>query len=330
MCCFGRGETVTVDVGRALTAHVSNVHRCGSPWSCPVCAPVVRQRRAMEIDAALHRHLDGGGGALLVTLTLRHHRGDTLSSRLDPVARSMRDVLAGDPWQRRKSALGYVGVMKAVEITHGANGWHPHSHSIMLLERPATENERCDLSSWMYGRWSSIAQRRGLGSITRANGVDVRPVTDAGNLSDYLTVVEGGWSAGLELARTDRKGRSPFELLRQVLETGDARTAALWREYEAATFGKRAIVWSRGLRELLCGNELETADEELAASEGLDLALLRWLCPAEVWNETVRSGSTGQLLTEVEHAAALMLFIADTLGHDLPVLDLPTPTEVSL
>lgn len=323
LCCFGRGETVSVDVGRALTAHVSNVRRCGSPWSCPVCAPVVRQQRAVEIDAALRRHLDGGGGALFVTFTLRHHRGDTLASRLDVVSKSMRYVLTGNPWQRRREALGYVGVMKAVEVTYGENGWHPHSHSLLLTERPATEIERCELSSWMFGRWRGVAERRGLGSVTRANGVDVRPVTSAGSLSEYLTVVEGGWSPGLELTRTDRKSRSPFELLKSVLETGDARTAALWREYERATFGKRAVVWSPGLRRRLCGVELEESDEALAASEGLELGLLRALVPSDVWNATVRDGTTGVLLTDIERAAALLFFIADTLGYDVPILDLP-------
>jgi hypothetical protein len=325
LCCFARGETVTVDVGRALTAHVSNVYRCGSPWSCPVCAPVVRQRRADEIDRGLRHHLDAGGGALFVTLTLRHHRGDTLASRLDPIARSLRLSLNGAPWKRRRDALGYVGAMKAVEITHGANGWHPHSHSLLLFERPATEIERRDLESWLFGRWLGIATKRGLGTVSEANGVDVRQVSCVGSLSEYLTVVEGGWSPGLELARSDRKSRSPFELLRFVLGAGDGATAALWREYEAATFGRRAIVWSPGLRRRLLGHELEVSDEELAASEGMDLALLRWLCPADAWNATVRNGTTGELLSEVERAAALVLFIADCLGHDVPILDLPTP-----
>ncbi len=322
---------VTVDVGRLLTAHVSNVFRCGSSWSCPVCAPVVRQRRAMEIDAALRRHLSGGGGALFVTLTLRHHRGDTLASRLDVIAQSLRLVLKGAPWERRKVALGYVGAMKSLEITYGdANGWHPHSHSLLLTERPATEIERADMCEWMFGRWSSIAEHRGLGTITREHGVDVRPVTSSGGLSEYLTTIEGnGWSPGLELARTDRKRSSPLDLLRHVLATGDARFASLWLEYERATFGKKSVIWSRGLRRRLLGSELEAGDEELAASEGIDLGLIRALVPASVWNATVRDATTGRLLSDIERAAAALLFIADTLGYDVPPLDVPTMEAIN-
>lgn len=325
-CCYGKGNFVQVDVGRSLTAHVSNVFRCGSPWSCALCAPVVRQRRAMEIDAALRRHLDGGGGALFVTLTLRHHRGDTLASRLDPITSSLHHVLKGAPWERRKLALGYVGSIKAVEITHGdANGWHPHSHSLLLLRRPATEIEVADMQRWLYGRWLSIATRRGLGTVTRANGVDVRAVTAQEGLAEYLTTIDSTWSPGLELARTDLKRRTPFDLLREVLLTGDKRHAALWMEYERSTFGKRAIVWSPGLRALLCGTEEETADEILAASEGLDLALIRALVPTELWNETLRDASTGRLLTDIERCAAALILIADVLGHDLVPLDVPRP-----
>jgi len=284
----------------------------------------------MEIDAALRRHLDGGGGALFLTLTLRHHRGDTLASRLDVISRAMRLVLHGNSWERRRVALGYLGVMKAVEITFGeVNGWHPHSHVLLLFDRAPTEIERADLGGWIFNRWATVAQRRGLGTVTRAHGVDLRPVTSAGGLSEYLTTIEGGlWSPGLELARSDRKRSHPFDLLRDVISTGDARSAALWLEYERATFGKKSVIWSPGLRARFCGNELEETDESLAASDGLDLALIRALIPSDVWNATVRDATTGRLLTEIERAAAALLFIADTLGHDVPPLDVPTLTEV--
>ena len=316
---------MVVSVGRQLTAHVSGLRRCGSPWSCPMCAPVVRQRRAMEIDAALRRHLDNGGGALFVTLTLRHHRGDTLASRLDVVSSSLHHVLKGEPWKRRKESLGYIGSMKSPEITWGeANGWHAHSHSIMLTERPATEIERADMQEWIFGRWLSVAERRGLGSVTRAHGVDVRPVFTAGDLGQYLTTIEGGWSPGLELARSDRKRFTPFDLLRNVLTSGETEPAALWKEYERATFGKRAVMWSPGLRARLCGVEDEATDVELASSEGLDLALLQAIVPPDVWNQSMRSATTGELLTSIEHAAALLFFIADTLGQDVPIIGAPT------
>lgn len=324
LCWFGRGAFVTIDVGRALTAHVSNIYRCGSCWSCPLCAPVIRQRRAEEIDGALRRHMNGGGGALFLTLTLRHHARDTLASRLDVVAQSMRLVLSGSPWDRRKRALGYIGNIKAVEVTWGENnGWHAHAHVLLLFDREVTAIERRDLAAWIYGRWSSIATRRQLGTVTRRHGIDLQPVSLHGHeLAQYLTKVGSDWSPGLELARGDRKTFSPFKLLDLLVATGETRYRTLWLEYEEATFGKRSVKWSPGLRARLTGIEDETPDEDLAASEGLDLTLLRHIVPTDRWNELVRAGTDAQLLDQVEEAAAVLIFLADALGRDLPPLDL--------
>ena len=324
LCFYGRGQVVTVNVGRMLTAHVSNIYRCGSSWSCPLCAPVVRQRRAGEIDSGLRVHLDDhGGGALFLTLTLRHRRRDTLSSRLDVVSQCMNLVLKGSAWERRKLALGYVGNIKAIEITWGeTNGWHAHAHVLLLFDAPVDEHLRADLESWIFNRWSAIATGRGLGTVTRRHGVDLRQVTTAGELAGYLTTIDSDWSPGLELARSDIKRWSPFDLLGLLMSTGDTLYRALWLEYEAATFGKRSVKWSPGLRARLTGVELEVDDVELAASEGIDLTLFRALIPTDQWNATVRSATTGQLLTDIERAAAAFLIIADTLGHDVAPLDI--------
>lgn len=113
----------------------------------------------------------------------------------------------------------------------------------------------------MHGRWAGVVARNGYGVIN-GHGLDVRVVSGPGELSGYLAKVEAGWSIGSELARADRKTSTPMRLLTELVETGEARWAALWGEYESATFGRRAIVWSAGLRALLLGVEDEMSDEE--------------------------------------------------------------------
>jgi hypothetical protein len=310
LCWYPLGQDVTVDVGPALIAHVTGIKRCGSPWACPVCSPVVRERRAQEIDAGLGLWLEMGRGALFVTLTTRHHRGDALDGRLAAVATALRVTLTGSPWRRRREALGYVGAIRAVEVTYGVNGWHPHCHAVLLFDRVPNAAEVRDLETWLFGRWGAICERRGFGTITAAHGVDVRPVL-RNALGEYLTKVEGGWGAGLELARSDLKtarrsgSMSAVGILRAFVETGEARLLRLWQEYELASAGKRAIVWSPGLRGLLLGNDDEATDAELAAAEGSDVdLLLRAIVGAESWSGHVRAGTTGVLLSRIEEAAA--------------------------
>jgi hypothetical protein len=322
LCWFASSDhPVTIDVGAALVAHVSQINRCGSGWSCPVCAPVVRQRRAVDIDQALNAWLEAGHGALFITLTCSHQSNDELEPRLRAMTEALRDLLQGSAWARYKKRLGYRGSIRAVEVTWGnANGWHPHNHAVLVLDQPATEEQRQALWRWLHDRWSSILVGKGLGSITEAYGVDVRDVSP-GVLGEYLAKVEGGWTAGLELARGDikssRQGLTPFQLLHEVAATGDAEMRALWHEYEDATFGKRWLRWSPGLRTLLLGDEVEKSDEELAASEGLDVALVRWLVEAGEFGRHGRRGTTGLLLDEVEVAAGIVIGLGVMLGHEL-------------
>lgn len=289
-------------------AHVSGIKRCGSPWACPVCAPQVRERRAVDIDQGASGHLGAGGGVLFVTLTLRHHRRDGLEPRLAVVAQALQRSLSGAPWKRRAATLGYVGAIRAVEVTYGESGWHPHCHALLFFDRPLTERERGELELWLYGRWSGVCEKRGFGTISRRHGVDVRTVTAPGELAGYLAKVDGGWGAGLELARGDLKrggkGRTPMALLAEFLETGESRLAALWREFEAATFGKRAIVWGPGLRAKLLGQEAEISDEEAAAGELEGEAWFRALVPAHLWNRDNVAGRLGLVLTAIEVRAA--------------------------
>lgn len=287
-----------------------------------MCAPVIRQRRAVEVDEALRAHLAAGGGCEFLTLTARHRKRDPLAARLDVMAQALRHLLRGSGWQRRRDRLGYVGSIRALEVTWGeVNGWHPHTHAMLLFDRPLTDRERADLMAWLFTRWHARLVALDLGGITLAHGIDLRPVTVNAGLGEYLTKVGGGWTPGLELTRSDRKGSSPFALLRQLGETGEARFARLWCEYERATFGRQSLVWSPGLRRRLCGVEEASTDAELAASEGLDLALLRaWVSRGE-WARIVTAQRIAPTLAAIEDVAAVLLFVSDVMGVDVPPLD---------
>jgi len=133
-------------------------------------------------------------------------------------------------------------------------------------------------------------------------------VRSAPELAGYLTKVDGGWGAGHELARGDVKvgrvhGLVPAQLLGEFIDTGEVRFKLLWQEYERATFGKRAIVWSAGLRRRLLGEEVEESDEALAAAEGMEPEFVRFLVEKDHLWEAAKSGTVGDLLSQIEAAA---------------------------
>lgn len=302
-----------MSVGELLTAQVSGIQRCGSPWACPMCAPVVRARRAGEIDIGLGGHLAREGGGAFVSMTLRHTVADALKPRLDVVSEAQHSCLTGKRWNRLRRELGVIGSIRAVEITDGRNGWHPHVHIVFVTRSPLTDVQVEELRRFLLDRWSLIVQRKGFGTLNGTHGVDVRPLTREG-VGEYLGKVDT-WSVGAELTSMTKgsrssSGRTPYGLLLEAVETGESRLIARWCEYERATFGKRAIVWSPGLRDAL-GVEDERSDEELAAAEGLDVELLRYLVQAAHWRADVRAGRHGELLDEIEADAARRLAVGE-------------------
>jgi hypothetical protein len=162
----------------------------------------------------------------------------------------------------------------------------------------------------------------GFGTVSR-QAFDLRPVTSATDLGAYLTKVEGkgdGWGVGQEMARGDLKrgGGSlvPFDLLADFVATGDVRSASLWQEFEAATFGRPAIRWSPGLKAALLVEDV--SDVEAAAAEGEDVeTYFRWLVEAALWRAAIKGRRIGQVLDACEQEAAARFQAATAAGVEL-------------
>jgi hypothetical protein len=140
----------------------------------------------------------------------------------------------------------------------------------MVFERPLTAPERAELEQVLWEAWDHELQKRGVDSL-RGPGCVVKQVTAAEGLGWYLTKV-GERSLGLEMARGDLKTgrkqhRTPEQILMDAAATGDFADIKLWREYEAATKGRRMVTWSQGLRDRLRAPAVEATDQELAEVE---------------------------------------------------------------
>jgi len=218
-----------------------------------------------------------GGHLVFVTLTVRHRSGDPLAKTLDAVISGFRHLQKGRPWLSFKRRFGIRGVIRATEITLGENGWHPHIHALFFVDKPLSPSDIHAWESEMFERWAAIVTRLGARLPTQLRGIDVRLADAQGTVvGQYLAklqeVGEGKrYTVGSELARSDLKaGRAasmmPFELLDPVSRQDDIDDQAawqLWCEYVEVTRGRRAITWSRGLRELCQIEDAERTDEEI-------------------------------------------------------------------
>lgn len=277
------GGGVVVKVGQKdgrNSAGFGGLETCGRVWLCPVCAAKVRVRRGDQIAEGVGRHLDNGGAAWFVTITLPHEKGDALKDSFDALTKAWRHVKTGRAYQRDKKDFGILGDIKAVEVTHGANGWHPHAHVLILTARPLEFDEMCAWYARLDARWAAGLRKVGWPQGKAGVRLTMVPVEKGAGLAAYLTKVQEK-GVGNELARADMKNategnRTPFAILADFGNTGLADDLDLWWEYEQATIGRSAIRWSPGLWAKLMPDQDQETDEEIAAEEhdGESIAVL--------------------------------------------------------
>lgn len=261
-------------------AGLAGLVSCGSVWVCPVCNAKVMQRRALEVGAVIARAHAEGLVVAEFTFTLRHTRGDRLRPLWDAVGDCWGAVTHGRQWTAEGRQIGRVGFLRAVEVTYGSNGFHPHVHAALIAERLDEESLRA-VQSAMFGRWVRKAVALGL-DAPRAVAQEAHLLSDgaAGDLGRYLTeansyagvTVDVAQRVGMELTQTQSKrarsghGTSPVWELLDGANNGTVSELRLWREWEAASHGRRQISYSRGLRERF-GLVTDLTDEEIAGEE---------------------------------------------------------------
>lgn len=280
--------------GTQRTAGYAGLASCGSVWACPVCAAKIMMQRREDLAEGLGVATIQGMTVLMVTLTLRHRAGQPLAELWDAVSYAWGKVTSGAGWKGGKirqdgthaigdlERYGIVGFVRAVEVTHGDNGWHPHVHAVLLLDGPISKDGADALGYSMWQRWDRAVRRCGFDSLLTTNddgnyigGLNVRIMTKDEQvvdnvLSKYLTKAVYSVASEASLGQISKEGRmgnrTPMQILRSVVELGDADDLDLWHEFETASKGRRAMTWSHGLRDRLGLNE-ERTDEEIAAEE---------------------------------------------------------------
>lgn len=302
-CGWRIGESVAVHSDGQL-AHFSGTERCSSIWACPVCSAVIRAERAREITQAVEAHHAGGGSILFVTLTIRHTTTDPLKQSMDAVLGAWRKLLQGSAWagskckQGARDRYGVQGYIRSTEVTYGSNGWHPHIHALFFTDDRLSDTEVAAFGDELHSRWARFL-KTATGKIpTREHGTDVQRVDEDGQLlGKYLSKVQDEgksrtekWDASAELARADvKRGRGdnfvPLELLDSDHPLPLPQRRRLWVEYYEGTRGRRAITWSRGLKERY--RVSERSDQEVI--EKTNSAPVQWLADGKSYDELRRS-----------------------------------------
>jgi len=218
----------------------------------------------------------------MVTVTFPHQRSDVLSDLLSKFRAALQSWRETRKYKDTKEAHGYVGHIRALEVTHGANGWHPHSHELWFIDRSTFSDAFiARLQSILFREWKKAAKKAGFPAPSKEHGLKVSRTFSA---ADYVSKfgTDQKWGAQRELTKAHLKtgkasSRTPWDLLETAADVPS--DASLFREYALAFYGARQLVWSRGLKQAFGLQEL--TDEEIAELQVEDAGLATRITPAQ-------------------------------------------------
>ena len=250
-------------------AHYKGLQTCGSVWVCPMCASKVEERRRIEVAGIFAWAGPEGLDSSLHTNTFSHGMGDDLGELFKRQAAALKSFRTSRSYVSEMKAIGYVAMIRALEITHGRNGWHPHTHELKFHREQLNDTDAMAMRSRLALAWLAACTKSGLfkpGDDEAAfyhRAVDIRPHFGSG---DYLAKTDDkkNWTAPHELAKASSKqgrfaGVHPFQLAIR----GNPGDPELFLDYVKATKGKRKLMFSPGLKKL--AGIAEKSDEQIAA-----------------------------------------------------------------
>ena len=328
---FGRHGVDVLKSKKYETAHYAGLQTCGSVWTCPVCAAKIAERRRLELQSAMSVHEASGGSVQLFTLTYPHTRFDRLDELLDKQAQAVSGFLRDRKVKEVFAEMGYIGQVRALEVTHGRkgtnNGWHPHLHFLQFVEFAPHQIQRDDWKLRLFLRWAFYCKKAGLSAPTMQHGLDIR---DGSYAQKYVSK----WGLEDEMTKAHIKkgragGETPFDLLRACLsDAEDAQAAYLFKEFATRFKGKKQLSWSNGLKARFA--LAEKTDEELSEEKD-DEAYLLGQIDIDQWRDVLKVDARGIVLelASVKGWTAVEDFLFVIKGaHDPIMLASPVTPDI--
>ncbi len=280
--------------------HYKGLATCGSLYTCPICASKIQERRRQEVEQAIAWAAVQERAGYVVSHTFPHRVDQPLRDLLKLQREALAHMRNSRGYKQLMERCKHAGRIRSLEVTHGQNGWHPHTHELLFLD-PEVPAEW--LRSELAPLWLKSCRKVGLFRDDRDNeadflrySVDVR-AGDEGT-ADYLAKMDDQrqWGLSHELTKSSSKqgkraGVHPFKLA----ENG--ATVDLFLEYVDAMKGQRQLIWSRGLKDAVGVHE--KTDDEIAREEVAKVAD-QIPVSAEAWEVVLGNDARWELLHAAE------------------------------
>lgn len=199
-------------------------------WLCARCGP-----KRQKDDATHAREVVAGAGTVLLW------SASVAGTAAAPLADVWDDLDATwSAFSRRGWLSARVdGYVRYTGITVGAQGWHPHLHTVLVQNHELTRADALRLGREITSRWVGTTSR--LGIVANPLGQDVQHARSGFGVATYAAWQI--WGHTERPARTsagplEAKGLTPEGVLRAAW-AGDADALDLWHELEHASHRRR-------------------------------------------------------------------------------------------
>lgn len=227
-------KLVRIETERGPKAFYRGLMVCGLRWVCPCCTAAKSEESKKQLNAALAQGRQTGLVPVMLTLTARHSKKMALAKFWETLSTAEKKMKKRRQWKALNKRLP-GGFAKAVEVTYGKNGWHPHLH-IILLTDGADEAEALELVEALREIWLEELEKVGLDGHSTAAKKRSFDVRSAATAAEYVAK----WGAAEEMTLSGSKvgraeGRTPWQLLREAREAETEKermfAGALWYEF---------------------------------------------------------------------------------------------------
>lgn len=327
---------------KTKSATYSGVKHCNSVWECPICRTRIMKEKGQELAEIANYY--GDYATALVTFTIPHYLPDTLAKLIGNSADktgikgALRRMMQHRDWRDFCDKYQVIGHVRALEVTNGKHGWHPHYHFAIFFGRTASDGKiepiqlfgktpkdmdpdltlmnnikvsdeeiRNEMTAILYQLWAKVCESSGLRKPDEDLGVKV-----SNGFVEYLAK----WGLPSELTSTSAKeakdeSKSMVQLETRLSELyGNYRELSdkelqefekiklLLSEYYETMRGTRLLEWSIKFKKQM---DAEIALNASSAKEDDNEKMVLVSLPASLYMKIYYRGNYEELLSWAEH-----------------------------
>ncbi len=259
-------KNIDVVKGEKGSVYLSNVQKCGMVWLCPVCLIKLNKHKLEWLKQTLEHHSKERRKMSFNTLTIQHKRYSRLEHTMEQLQSIYRAVYKNRKLQslKKEHQIEWIYTM---EITYGANGWHPHFHFVVVSK--ADDSSIKEYNNLFKSLYKKEIEKRGL-LYKEGVTIDIKGISNDKDISNYMTKQNAVYEITSNQNKTSYKASKNYlELVSDYIDNGVDHTNILL-EYSDATHRKRQHQTSRGFVPKDIKKMQNKTDQEILRDDKVD------------------------------------------------------------